>query len=179
MPIDMKNVIADTFAAMVKQKGLDKVTVKALIDACHISWQTFYYHFQDIMEVIEWSVARESESMLARSLEAESPEDAVCILLSSAWANRTLIQKLMASQKREQVEGIVVQSAKTYLQKLIQGKTDRLPIPYADFDVALDLLAFGLSGVILKCCRQPQIDVKKLSAQICRVLTGRNREDMK
>lgn len=53
MPVDMKNVIAGTFATMAKQKGIDKITVKALIDACGISRQTFYYHFQDIMEVVE------------------------------------------------------------------------------------------------------------------------------
>ena len=53
MPIDMKGIIADTLLAMTKQKGIDKVTVKALIEECHISRQTFYYHFQDILEVIQ------------------------------------------------------------------------------------------------------------------------------
>ena len=53
MPVDMKNVLADTFAEMVKQGNVDKITVKALIEECHISRQTFYYHFQDIMDVLE------------------------------------------------------------------------------------------------------------------------------
>ena len=52
MPIDMKTVISNTFVSMVKQKGIDKITVKALIEACDISRQTIYYHLQDIMEVI-------------------------------------------------------------------------------------------------------------------------------
>ena len=54
MPVDMKNVIASTFATMAKQKGIDKITVKAMIDACGISRQTFYYHFQDKYELINW-----------------------------------------------------------------------------------------------------------------------------
>ena len=37
MPVNMKAVIADTFAQMVRHESLDKITVKALIDACHIS----------------------------------------------------------------------------------------------------------------------------------------------
>ena len=55
MPVDMKSIIADTFLHMVQHGNIDKITVKALIDACHISRQTFYYHFKDIMDVLEWS----------------------------------------------------------------------------------------------------------------------------
>ena len=43
----MKSIIADTFFLMVQLGNIDKITVKALIDACHISRQTFYYHFKD------------------------------------------------------------------------------------------------------------------------------------
>ena len=58
MSTNMKNVIAETFFAMVKEKGVDKITVKDLVENCHISRQTFYYHFQDILDVVEWSARR-------------------------------------------------------------------------------------------------------------------------
>ena len=80
VPVDMKAVISSAFVNMVKQKGIDKVTVKALIDACHISRQTFYYHFQDLMEVIEWSLERAAKQKLAQSLEADTPEEALTAL---------------------------------------------------------------------------------------------------
>ena len=88
MPIDMKNIISETFIDMVRQKGLDKITVKALIEACNISRQTFYYHFQDIMDVVEWSVAKSAQNMLSRSLEAESPEKALEVFITSAAEKR-------------------------------------------------------------------------------------------
>ena len=58
MPVDMKAVIAGTYLQLVQHGNVDKITVKALIDACHISRQTFYYHFRDIMDVLEWSIQR-------------------------------------------------------------------------------------------------------------------------
>lgn len=51
MPVDVKQVIAETFAGLLEHKNVEKITVKELVDACHISRQTFYYHFQDTMEV--------------------------------------------------------------------------------------------------------------------------------
>ena len=46
--------------------------MKALIEERHISRQTFYYHFQDINDVMEWSVRRETEQLLRQSLELPS-----------------------------------------------------------------------------------------------------------
>lgn len=54
MPGDMKSKIADVLNDMLKHKNLDKITVKELVDACNISRQSFYYHFRDIMDVVEW-----------------------------------------------------------------------------------------------------------------------------
>ena len=53
MAIDMKRTIAEMLIKLLEHKPVDKITVKELVDACGISRQTFYYHFQDIMEVIE------------------------------------------------------------------------------------------------------------------------------
>ena len=170
MPIDMKNIISETFMTMVQKKGIYKITVKALIDACNISRQTFYYHFQDIMEVIEWSMERATQKMLARSLETESPEYAIGILISAAMENRTLIRRLLASQKREQIEKVFVQAVRTYLQNLIRNKANGLALYYSDMELALDFWAFGISGLLFKYCEQEQVDVKSMAQHICRLL---------
>ena len=46
---DMKSLIADTFTQMLDKEDIDKITVTKLIGECHISRQTFYYHFKDIL----------------------------------------------------------------------------------------------------------------------------------
>ena len=176
MPVDMKNVIASTFAAMAKQKGIDKITVKALIDACGISRQTFYYHFQDIMEVVEWSLEQVTQDAAERSLQAESPEKAIGTLISLAMENRTLIRRLLDSQRCEQIEKLFVQATRTYLQALIRNRTRKMPVRYEDMEVALDFWAFGISGLLLKCCVDEPVDADKLAAQICRMLPEKSEE---
>ena len=58
MKTQMKETIADAFIALARKKSIDKITVKDLVDYCDISRQSFYYHFQDILEVIEWNMQR-------------------------------------------------------------------------------------------------------------------------
>ena len=68
---DMKTLIADTFSQMLDKEDIDKITVTKLIAECHISRQTFYYHFKDIMDVLEWTFRRATQELVQKSLNEE------------------------------------------------------------------------------------------------------------
>ena len=72
MPAQMKEKIADTYIQLLCGGSVDKITVKALIDACHISRQTFYYHFQDILDVLEYIIRRDSQKLVEQAHQANS-----------------------------------------------------------------------------------------------------------
>ena len=72
MPANMKGTIAMNFLEMAKKKDIDKITVKELAENCNISRQSFYYHFQDIYGVLEWTINRIVKITVDYSLTAES-----------------------------------------------------------------------------------------------------------
>ena len=141
MPVDMKNIISEKFVSMASSKSIDKITVKALIEECDISRQTFYYHFKDIMDVIEWSVNKKMEDTLLKSLKAQKPEEAIEIFILSAAQNKDLIQKLLNSQRREHVEMAFMRATRTYLSEMLKKKCPEMQINYSDMEVALDFWA--------------------------------------
>lgn len=173
MPVDTKKYIIEAFFTMAKQKPVDKITVKDLVEACNISRQTFYYHFQDILEVIEWSITQVLEQTLARSLEAETPEDALCIFIAASREGDPLIRQLFRSQKREQVERMMVHAVETYLKTLIQEKAPGLPLRYADMETALHYWSYGITGVLMESREKKSADDRKLARQLYLLLTGK------
>ena len=48
-----QNVILDTFEDMLERMPLEKITVTALIKACNIGRNTFYYHYEDIYALLD------------------------------------------------------------------------------------------------------------------------------
>ena len=47
--------ILQTFDEMLMEMPFEKITVSALVARCEISSNTFYYHFQDIYDLLdEW-----------------------------------------------------------------------------------------------------------------------------
>lgn len=169
--MDMKNMIAQAFAEMVRQKGIDKVTVKSLIESCCISRQTFYYHFQDLVEVIEWSLERAVEEMLSQSLRAETPGKAIEVFVSSTAENYGLICKLMESRKRAQMENMLLKASRKYFEQLLLARCPEPLLPYSDWEVLLDFWACGVTGLLFKYCGRKQPDIKMLSEQIYRLLS--------
>ena len=173
MPVNMKRMIAETFADLAKEKNVDKITVKELVEACHISRQTFYYHFQDIMDVIEWSARQVMQQMLAQSLRAETPEEGMDIFVDFAVESSALLRRLMHSQRREQVERMVTEMIRAYLEEMLRNKAPEIEISYADLEIALDFCTYGIAGVLLKSCDQAPLDEQRLVRQLCRLLSGR------
>ena len=173
MPTNMKNVIADAFFQMVREKGIDKVTVKDLVETCHISRQTFYYHFQDIMDVVEWSARKGLQVALERSLHEETPDKVIRGFVAAAMDNHDVIRKLLQSQKREYIEKIFVENLQIYLMELIRRKAPNLPLRYEDAEIALQFCAYGLAGVLLDHCGREDADPDKIAGQILRLLQGK------
>lgn len=49
-----KRALANAFKNFLEQLPLEKISVKDITEACHISRNTFYYHFRDKYELIQW-----------------------------------------------------------------------------------------------------------------------------
>ena len=174
MPVNVKNLIAETFVKLSDEKNIDKITVKDIVEACGISRQAFYYHFQDLLEVIEWSMEQAFEQLLDRSLQEEDPEIVLNDFITASENAAPFMQKLFRSQKREQVERMMARCARSYLQELISAKGKLPRIPYEDLDIALNFCTYGIVGLLLECCdKKKAVDRETMARQMYRLLQGR------
>mgnify|MGYP002570993283 FL=1 len=70
-----KKAIAYTFKDLLKEKPFNKITINDIANKCDINRQTFYYHFQDIRDLIEWICIDEVDNILEKKDECEKWED--------------------------------------------------------------------------------------------------------
>lgn len=55
-----QKAIIDSFMELLQKKSLDKITVKDIIEETEINRNTFYYHFQDIYDLLESAFEEEA-----------------------------------------------------------------------------------------------------------------------
>ena len=173
MSKETKQLIAETFVELSRQKSIDKVTVKDVVEVCHVSRQTFYYHFQDLTDVMEWMLSQTMEQMLTESLQAETAEKALYIFVSTvAEHTKGVLPKLLNSQRRGQLENMLLQAVRTYLQEMMKQRMPDLQMTFADLRVAIDFCSYGITGLLLEYGSREHIDIEQLTAQIYRILQG-------
>lgn len=172
MYVDTKKMIVEQLFKLLEHKKLEDVTIKCLVDSCHISRQTFYYHFQDIVDVLEWGTKMAIDQDLAKSLQAQDPRDAVRIFVFRVVRNKEVTRSLLESKRRDEFERILVNGFHTYLQELFRRKWPNPKLPIGDIDAFLDFYTYGLIGLILKHCGSREIDEELLVDQICRLISG-------
>lgn len=54
MAIDIKNIIAETLLRLCETTHLDSITIKQILNESHVSKQTFYNHFIDKNDLIQY-----------------------------------------------------------------------------------------------------------------------------
>ena len=59
-----KKAIAYAFKELLLEKPISKITVQDISELFEINRQTFYYHFQDIVDLVEWICIEDADKNL-------------------------------------------------------------------------------------------------------------------
>lgn len=59
-----KHQLADALKTLMAQKPMDKITISELTTLCQIRRQSFYYHFEDIYDLLRWMIQNEAIKLL-------------------------------------------------------------------------------------------------------------------
>ena len=172
MHTDVQASIARAFWTLSQTKSIDKITVKDLVEGCGISRQTFYYHFENIIDLMEWSMSRETRELVEQGLRMENMRSALEIFINFTVRQYPLLQKLMQSQRRSQFEQYMVDSLSLYLGEIARHHGRNVLLREEDREVLVRYNVCGLVGVLLSFCGRPDLDQARLAAQLEKILNG-------
>ena len=117
MPIDMKEQIAQTALELLKSGNAKKITVKDIVEACSITRQSFYYHFDGVPQLFDWIIRKESEKLLSYSATDDIEQGLRVFFISSINAI-PYIRMGMQSNYRDEFERIISQAAYDLFDRL-------------------------------------------------------------
>ncbi|MCM3337513.1 dihydroxyacetone kinase transcriptional activator DhaS [Paenibacillus sp. MER TA 81-3] len=61
-----KKALATSLKEVMNHVPFNKITVKHIVDSCGLNRQTFYYHFQDIYDLLGWVYKTEAVESIAQ-----------------------------------------------------------------------------------------------------------------
>ena len=170
MSDNTKNSIVLTFIDMTIKKGIDKVTVKDLMEQCGISRQTFYYHFNDLMDVLEYSITRQLDCAIVSSKNEPSIEDSLKTFVNIILEERNLFHQLLLSKNYKYIEKMFIDAVKAYLKVLLGHTSNTYILNYLDLEKTLDFYSFAVVGYIIKYGDYDKPNADELASQLYKLL---------
>ncbi len=60
-----KQMLCDALISLSVKKAFSKITVSEIVNLCDVNRKTFYYHFTDVYDLLEWHLNNEIEQAIS------------------------------------------------------------------------------------------------------------------
>ena len=173
MTLVVKKMLANTLKELMNEKPLTKITVQDLTKKCGISRQTFYNHFHDIYELVEWIYLNEAHITLGENISYENWQDALEALFQYMDDNRNFVLNTYRSVSKENVERLLQREVERFLTDLIFNEIDVSGAEAEQVQFSIEFYSYALVGVGLDwISRQMPGTAKELVEKIEQVMIG-------
>ena len=144
-----KRALEESLKRLLLEKPLGKITISDITDDCGISRMTFYYHFQDIYDLVEWSCAEDAARAVAGNKTAETWQTGLLDTFLSLRENKPFIVSIYRDMSREQVERFLVPVVSDLVKDVVDEHAARRSVHEQDRDFIARFFAHALIGTVL------------------------------
>lgn len=102
-----KQAFAKTLKQMMAEMPFHKITVVKLVKRCGVNRQTFYYHFQDIYDLLEWIYTYEALEEIGECRHIDSWEEGYLRVFYYVDKNYDFCMQTLKSEAREHLDGLL------------------------------------------------------------------------
>jgi probable dihydroxyacetone kinase regulator len=123
-----KKLLAGSLKKFMAVKPLTKISVREIVEDCGVNRQTFYYHFQDIYDLVEWMFQQEAVMLLRKHDSLLTWEDGVLQLLQHIRKNRAVYLCVLNSLGYEHLTRFFSKDVHSLLMRIINQVADGLDV---------------------------------------------------
>ncbi len=143
-----KKALGAALKKMMAVKPIDKITIKDLVEICSVNRQTFYYHFDDVYDLLEWVFEEDANRVLPSEVIYEHWKQDVMVFFEYLYENKTFALNVFNSNSRlymlrflkTRLEGCI----RSFAVIVSEGKS----IDRNDFDFVIEFYSNGIVGLI-------------------------------
>ena len=166
-----KRALVASLKELMAEKPLDKITVTDLTEHCGVNRMTFYYHFKDIYDLVEWSCQEDASRALAGKKTYETWQQGLLQIFQAVLDNKPFILNVYRSVSREQVENYLYRVTYDLLESVVEEKAQGMSVRQEDKELIATLYKYLFVGLMLDWIKgdmkgDPQGMVQKLELVI-------------
>jgi len=148
MASSTKEALGIALKKMLSIKPIDKITIKDIVEECGVNRQTFYYHFDDVYDILEWVFEEDANRVLPSVIHKDEWRENVIMFFTYLHENSSFVLNIYHSQNRS----YLMRYFKQKLQVCIRGYTELAAkgksIEWSDLEFICEFYSHLAVGVI-------------------------------
>ena len=168
-----KRTLSETLKKILQEKSLDKVTVVDIVEASAINRQTFYYHFKDIYDLVEWSCFEDASRALAGKKTYDTWQEGLLQIFEAVLENKPFILNVYRALSREQIENYLFRLVYDLIMGVVEEKAEGLRVTQQQKQFVAEFYKYSFVCVMLDWIRGGmKDDYHTIVNDICTTMHG-------
>lgn len=166
-----KRALEQSLKNLLLKKPLTKITVGDITEDCGINRMTFYYHFKDIYDLVEWSCLEDAKRALEEKKTYDTWQQGFLQIFKAVQENKPFILNVYHCVHREQVEKYLQPLVDQLLLNVINEEAAGITLRDEDKQFIAQVYSYMFIGLMLDWIKNdmredPQQIVERLSKLI-------------
>ena len=171
MASSTKKALADALKKMMAVKPIDKITVNDLVETCGVSRQTFYYHFNDVYDLLEWVFEEDANANLPREVVYDNWKRDVTLWFKYLHENSAFALNVYNSNSRLYMLRYIKDRLYACIRSFSDIVAEGREIDRADFEFIVEFYSNIVVGLISQWMEQGMQLPKEITTdKVLRVL---------
>lgn len=145
-----KRALAASLKNLLLQKPLTKITINDIAEDCGISRMTFYYHFKDIYDLVEWACAEDAARALEGKKTYDTWQEGFLNIFHAVQANKPFIMNVYRCVSRERIEQYLNPLIHSLILGVVEEKAAGMTVGEADRRFIASFYEYAFIGVMLE-----------------------------
>lgn len=145
-----KKIIANALKKLMERESFHKISVSDIMKECDMRRQTFYYHFQDKYELLEWIYQEETKENITDFIEYEKWENIFLQLFDYFFQNQHFYRNALKVSEQNSMTHHLYEHIKKLYTKIIDEWILRndISITKQRKDLIASFYSFGFVGTV-------------------------------
>ena len=144
-----KLALEESLKRQLLKKPLDKITINDLTTDCGISRMTFYYHFKDIYDLVEWCCLEDARIALQGKKTSSTWQEGLLQIFDAVMENKPFILNVYRCVGREQIENYLFALTFELLMGVVEEKSRDSAITKNQKIFIANLYKYSFVGIML------------------------------
>ncbi|WP_310602371.1 TetR/AcrR family transcriptional regulator [Anaerosporobacter sp.] len=168
-----KRALEASLKNMLLKKTLDKITISDITEDCGINRMTFYYHFKDIYDLVEWSCVEDAKRALEGKKTYDTWQQGFLQIFEAVLDNKPFVLNVYRSVSREQVDIYLYKLTYDLMIGVVKEKAKDMSVRQEDMEFIADFYKYAFVGLMIDWVKNDmKEDPQKMIDRLSELVSG-------